>query len=382
MIHTLRNRVQTFIPSEWLNLVGLGSAVLFLVLYLLGQSGTRAVLGLVVLAGLHAAALVISRARHVSSTTQATNAFVPPAPPVHLLPMSDKLARSVTAIHDMTSQQIIGATEQSDMISRTHNLLDDVVNLSQQAQDQSRLLTVTARRTAETSESGQAAIQQAIQGMNQIRTQVSAIAGTILALAQFTQRIDDIITSVSEIAIQSNLLALNASIEAARAGTHGRGFAVVADEVRSLSQQSTTAAKQVRAILGEIQAGMKDTVRATEEGLKGVDAGVVVTQQAEALMIQLAESVAGSHKSVSEVHDITRQQASKLEEIAINIERVERIAQRCMTSAQTIEMTALDLSRLADEIRFGSAGIQQDADNHRKQHAGNADGDAEQDSAA
>ncbi|MBI5667728.1 MAG: hypothetical protein HZC41_06940 [Chloroflexi bacterium] len=381
MIYSLRNRLNV-IPTEWVNLIGLGAAVLFLSLYLLWPTGTGAVVGLAILAGIHAAALMVSRLRQLHGVSAAPLPVPLAVPPALLTSAAERLVRGVSAINEMTGQQIMGANEQGEVITRAHALLDELVALSQQAQDQARLLTVTARQTTETAENGQAAIQQAIQGMNQIRTQVSAIAGTILALAQFTQRIDDIITSVSEIAIQSNLLALNASIEAARAGVHGRGFAVVADEVRSLSQQSTTAARQVRAILGEIQAGMKDTVRATEEGLKGVDAGVAVTQEAEALMIQLAESVAGSHRSVSQVYDITRQQANTLEEIAINIERVDRIAQRSAGSAQAIERTALDISRLADEIRLGSAGVQQNADDYRKQYAGNADGDAEQDSAA
>lgn len=374
MIHTLRNRVRTLTPAERLNLLGAAAAIVLLVLHLTGLTGTRAALGLLLLAGIHAAALITSRARR--SGQPAAPAAVASSAPAATAPAAEKFTRSVAIINDMTSQQIIGASEQGEVVARTQTLLDEVLNLSQQAHDQTRLLTITARQTGETSESGQAAIQQAIQGMNQIRTQVSAIAGTILALAQFTQRIDDIISSVSEIAIQSNLLALNASIEAARAGTHGRGFAVVADEVRSLSQQSTTAAKQVRAILGEIQAGMKDTIRATEEGLKGVDSGVAVTQQAEGLMIQLAESVTGSNSAVSEVYNITRRQASTLEEIAIGIERLDRIAQRSAASAHAIEMTTLELSRLA------SAGVQQDADDNREQDPGHADSHAEQHSPA
>lgn len=383
MMRILRNRVNLSLP-EWANLLGLCLAFVLLGLYLLSPSAGLVVVALVLLAGFHAAALLIKRPSPVTEIKQAA-----PVQPLTLSEtdmdfsvLTDKLNQIVMTIQDMTGQQLLGTTEQSEVISRSHALLDDFLNLAEQAQNQSHQLTVSAKQTVETSENGQAAIHQAIQGMNQIRTQVSAIAGTILALAQFTQRIDDIITSVSEIAIQSNLLALNASIEAARAGIHGRGFAVVADEVRSLSQQSTTAARQVRAILGEIQAAMKDTVRATEEGLRGVDAGVAVTQEAESLMIQLAENVAGSHKSVTAVHDISRQQASMLEEIAISIERIERIAQRSMNSMHTIEMAAQELSRLSDDYRAGSAGVEQNADDHREDSAGNTDGDAEQDSAA
>lgn len=383
MMRILRNRTN-FTPSEWANVLGLCSAVILLGLYVLTSSGLLAVFALVLLAGCHAAALFLKRLPRLAAIEQAAPGALVYQPETEASPLTltEKLSQIVSTIQDMTSQQLLGTSEQGEVISRTHTLLDNFLNLAEQAQNQTHQLTQTARQTVETSESGQAAIHQAIQGMNQIRTQVSAIAGTILALAQFTQRIDDIITSVSEIAIQSNLLALNASIEAARAGIHGRGFAVVADEVRSLSQQSTTAAKQVRAILGEIQAAMKDTVRATEEGLKGVDAGVAVTQEAESLMIQLADSVAGSRKAVSAVHDISRQQANTLEEIAIGIERIERIAQRSLTSAHTIEMAALELSRLSDDNRSDSTGVKQNTDDNGEDRAGDADGDSEQDGTA
>lgn len=351
MMDTLRQRF-VLSPADWANAAGLAIALLFGLLVLLWPT-VSALVGLALVAICHATALWLRAPR---SAVPAAPAAAIPAKPATDSTVVDKLGQAVATLHDMTSQQILGATEQSEVIERTHTLLDDFAAQAQQAQDQARHLSASAKAAVATSVSGQSAIQQAILGMNQIRTQVSAIAGTILALAQFTQRIDDIITSVSEIAIQSNLLALNASIEAARAGTHGRGFAVVADEVRSLSQQSTQAAKQVRAILGEIQAAMKDTVRATEEGLKGVDAGVAVTQQAEALIAQLADSVGGSHQSASEVYDITRQQVSTLEEVAIGVERVERIAQLGMTSAHTVELTAHELGRLAEELR--STGVQ------------------------
>ncbi|PJF39072.1 MAG: hypothetical protein CUN54_09510, partial [Phototrophicales bacterium] len=183
----------------------------------------------------------------------------------------DGLVRSVQAINEATQQQSSSAGEQSDVISVTNQLLDDFLKLSERISEQALNVTKTAQATAEISGQGQEAIAQAIVGMDDLREQVAAIGKTIVTLAELTRKIDEIITSVSEIATQSNLLALNASIEAARAGVHGRGFAVVADEVRSLAQQSTQAAGQVRAILAEIQNAMKDTIRATEVGMDGVN---------------------------------------------------------------------------------------------------------------
>jgi methyl-accepting chemotaxis protein len=278
----------------------------------------------------------------------------------------EDLLRAVQSINEMTTQQSSGTAEQTDLIVQTNALLDNFHNLSEQIRTQGRAITLMAKQNAEVSQQGQAAIQEAIQGMREIRAQVTDIADTIVKLAKLTQRIDEIITSVSEIATQSNLLALNASIEAARAGAQGRGFAVVADEVRSLSKQSTQAAQQVRTILVEIQRAMKETVQATKIGLDDVDAGVSMTQQVDAIMAQLAESVVQSHKAVDGIYAAIRQQADDLEQITVSMERIDRINWQNMMSIRMAETVAHNLTRLAAELQNGSADIHQNADDHRE----------------
>jgi methyl-accepting chemotaxis protein len=264
---------------------------------------------------------------------------------------ADGLVRATQAINQVTSQQATGAAEQAQAISQTNDLLDNFLKLSDQIREQARSVTLMAGNTAEFSQKGRTAIGQAIAGMNEIRTQVTAIAQTIIKLGQLTRRIDEIILSVSEIATQSNLLALNASIEAARAGTQGRGFAVVADEVRSLSQQSTSAAKQVRGILSEIQRAMRDTIEATQVGTQGVDAGVTLTQEANEVMVHLSSSVSESYRSVKAIYDVIRQQMEDLEQIAIGMERIERITQQNVTSTRMVETVSTNLTRLSAELQ-------------------------------
>jgi methyl-accepting chemotaxis protein len=383
----LRQRIQLWTTPDWVSILSLLFGLLILVIYLFQPGSLLPLLGLIVVAVGHLARLVLPRAT---------------PPPTKVLPFAlgsdhiaeqlsqtaEKLSQAVHSIGPIMAHQATGAREQADLIARVNQLLGDFINLSQYVQDQARALTGIAKQAADGSTSGQAAIHQAIEGMNEIRQHVSVIANTILALAQFTQRIDEIITSVSEIATQSNLLALNASIEAARAGVHGRGFAVVADEVRSLSQQSTQAAKQVRMILGEIQTAMKDTIHATEEGLQGVEAGVNMTQQADTAMVQLADNVNTSHRAVNRVYEIVREQANNLEEIAIAVERVERITQQNLESMRTIETVALELTRLAEDMQLSvqvssSPGSVQQNDNHEgKQDAGQTNRHPQQQGAA
>lgn len=264
---------------------------------------------------------------------------------------ADGLVRAVQAINDVISQQSSGANEQVDVIKLTNNMMDTFLKSSEQISGQAHAMTLTADETAGISKEGQTAITQAIQGMDQIRSQVSNIGMTIVTLAQLTKRIDEIITSVTEIATQSNLLALNASIEAARAGVHGRGFAVVADEVRSLSQQSTNAATQVRAILAEIQSAVRQTINATEIGMQGVDAGVSMTQQADRIMVQLTKNVTDSTEAVRAIYDVIRQQGEGLEEIAISMDRIDRITQQNLTSTKMVSTVLTNLTRLADDLQ-------------------------------
>ncbi|MBC7871974.1 MAG: hypothetical protein H7Y09_14105 [Chitinophagaceae bacterium] len=264
---------------------------------------------------------------------------------------ADGLVRTSQAINEVTSQQSVAASEQADVIHMTNQMMEEFLEMSGRVSDQARAMTQTAGQVAEISGNGQVAIQQAIHGMSQIRREVNAIGTTITRLAQLTRRIDEIITSVSEVATQSNLLALNASIEAARAGKQGRGFAVVADEVRSLAQQSSGAARQVRSILAEIQSAVKETIGAIEIGMQGVDAGLTMTQQADRVMVQLGESVTASNKAVRSIYEVIRQQADGLEGIAINMERISRINQQNLASTRLFETVTTNLNRLADELQ-------------------------------
>jgi methyl-accepting chemotaxis protein len=262
----------------------------------------------------------------------------------------DGLVLASQAINEVTSTQAESAREQAEMIKLANARLDDFLMLTERITAQAQQVMQVANHAATMSESGQSAISATITTMDDIRTQVNAIGLTIKSLAELTQRIDDIIDSVSEIATQSNLLALNASIEAARAGAHGRGFAVVADEVRTLASQSTQSAEQVRAILGEIQTAIKQTIIATQIGMQNVEQGRARTQIAQEVMLQLLSSVSNARNAVQEIASVLKQQSEGLEEIAMSIDRVQRISQQSLDSTRTVEMVSGNLSRLANDL--------------------------------
>ena len=333
------------------------------------------VLGLSALIFGQIAAITLLAAKHATSAVDHTAMPTTQSDELGLIAMqlrvtSDGLTRATEAINDVTIQLSSGAVEQADAISLTNDRLDTFLELSQQILEQARSVTLMAGQTAEFSARGQEAIANAIDGMADIRVQVTQIAETILKLGELTQRIDEIIMSVSEIATQSNLLALNASIEAARAGVHGRGFAVVAEEVRSLSQQSTTASAQVRTILGEIQHAMRETVEATQVGMQGVDSGVTMTREADDIMQTLSSSVKESFESVKSIYDVIRRQMDDLEEIAITMERIERITRQNLASTRMVETVSMNLNHLSGELQTAvgqSSGIDEDAEENREE---------------
>lgn len=269
---------------------------------------------------------------------------------------TDGMVKASQAIKEVAAQQSTGALEQVDVIHTTNTKVEDFLELAQQVMEETSDMTRTAQDAADIARSGQQALDRVLTGMSQISAQVATIGQKIVQLAQLARRIDEIITSVSEIATQSNLLALNASIEAARAGTHGRGFAVVADEVRSLSHQSTTAAQQIRAILGEIQAAVKQTVDATEGGVNLVEDGVVSTRSAHQVMSRLAANVIQSYDTIKNISGAIRQQADTMEQISISMSRIEQITQQNLVSTRVVDRISANLTQLSDDLQQTVSG--------------------------
>ena len=260
------------------------------------------------------------------------------------------IAASATEIMSATSQQATRAAEQSAAISQTSTTIDEVKTIVDQSYGKAQAVAEQARHTRDVSQAGQQAVSNTMESMDQINRKVEGIAENILALSEQTQQIGEIIATVNDIAAQSNLLALNASVEAARAGEHGKGFAVVAIEVRNLAEQSKQATAQVKAILNEIQRATNATVMATEEGTKGVDAGVHLTSQAGETIRQLATSIAESANAAQQIVASAQQQTTGIEQIALAAENINQATIQNLASTRQAEGAAQDLSGVAREL--------------------------------
>lgn len=263
---------------------------------------------------------------------------------------ANNLGSASAEILAATTQQASGASEQSAAISQTTTTVDEVKIIAEQASLRAQEVANAAQRTVEVSRGGQRAVQDTIDSMGQIKSQVEGIAENILALSEQTQQIGEIIATVNDIASQSNILALNASIEAARAGEYGKGFAVVAVEVRNLAEQSKQATAQVKAILSEIQRATNATVMATEEGTKSVDEGVQRAARARQSIEQLSGVINESAQAAMQVVAGARQQVSGIEQIALAMQNINQATVQNLASTRQAETSAQNLNALAHNL--------------------------------
>lgn len=306
---------------------------------------------LVVAVGVGLSGFLPDRPTATPASTPTASVYTPNEIDTRIDVAVDSMVQAAQAINQVVHQQNNSATEQAQIISQMNNRMDGFLDQSDQIKTRSRQVTETTEQTLAMSAEGAQALRGAINGLDGVQEQVVGIAETIVTLAHLTRRVDQIISSVTEIATQSNLLALNASIEAARAGPQGRGFAVVADEVRSLSQQSSAAAAQVREILAEIQQAVEETRQATETGMNGVADGMRRTQQADDAIQALQAAVSDATAAMRDISAVITDQADGLEDIGINMDRIDRITQGNLQSMQSVQTVSINLGRLADDLR-------------------------------
>jgi methyl-accepting chemotaxis protein len=186
--------------------------------------------------------------------------------------------------------------------------------------------------------------------MEKLAEQVKAIAHSITELSERTLQIGDIIATVKDLAEQSNLLALNASIEAAKAGEHGRGFAVVAMEMRNLAEQSKVAAGEVRAILSEVQKGTRTAVAATEEGSKRAISAIELARGAGGAITGLADVIRDSSLAARQIANNTRQQTIGVEQIVSAITELSAAMSDALEGTKRIEKVAGNLTTVSRHL--------------------------------
>ena len=263
----------------------------------------------------------------------------------------NRLAGTTAEILASTTEQVAGAQEQGSAVAETVSTVEELAQMSDEAAGRARAVSESARHSEEVGRNGQRSVGEAISAMSTVREQVESIASRILALAEQAQAIGDIITTVNDISEQTHMLALNASIEASRAGEHGRGFAVVAAEVKALADQSKKATAQVRQILGQIQKATQGAVMTTEDGTKSVATATRVVTQAGATIQALGDQLAQASLTAAQIAASSSQQATGISQIRQAMRDVSQATQQSLTSTRQTERAVQELNAMGQKLK-------------------------------
>lgn len=265
--------------------------------------------------------------------------------------IASQLASSAEELHSTTSSQASGAQEQSAAVAETTSIVEQVVQTSQQAAERAQQVSDMARESVEVGASGQTALGKATVTMANAREQANRVATSILSLAEQAQSIGEIITSVDDIAEQSNLLALNAALEAAHAGDRGRGFVIVATEMKSLAEQSKAATVQIRRLLGAIQKQSNDAVLMTEASTRGLGDASTAAEDVGVALRTLAEAVSNASQAVAQIAASARQQSGGLQQINQAMRDVAAVANQNLATTRQVGQAARDLTTLGTTLK-------------------------------
>jgi methyl-accepting chemotaxis protein len=263
---------------------------------------------------------------------------------------SQQINAGAAEILAAVSQHTATASEQSAAITATTSTVEEVRAASEQTARKAGEVADSARVSVEVSDRGIQAVAAIAGSMTEIGSRVEAIAQDILALSEQSQQIGEIITTVNDLADQSNILALNAGIEAAKAGEHGRGFAVVATEVRNLAEQSKQATGQVRSILGDIQQATAGAVLAIEQGTKVVEEGQGLSTRAGEVIGSLAGTIREAAHAAQQIAASAHQQSVGMDQVAQAMSDLTQSMTQFVAGARQSQEAAESLSELAQQL--------------------------------
>jgi methyl-accepting chemotaxis protein len=186
--------------------------------------------------------------------------------------------------------------------------------------------------------------------MNRIAERVNATSRTVESLGARSDQIGAIVGTIEDIADQTNLLALNAAIEAARAGEQGRGFAVVADEVRALAERTTKATREISEMIKAIQSETKGAVGAMEEGVREVQQGTEEAAKSGSALQEILDHINAVSLQVNQIATAAEEQTATISEITNNINQISDIVQRSAQGSQDSSLAAAQLASLSDDL--------------------------------
>ncbi|MDH4427319.1 MAG: methyl-accepting chemotaxis protein [Acidovorax sp.] len=257
-----------------------------------------------------------------------------------------------TADVDATSTELLAASnEQLHEIRETGKSVLDMAGRINEVSAQAQESATVARQSLQAAESGLQAVQNAIGGMNSIRDQIQETSKRIKRLGESSQEIGEITELISDITEQTNVLALNAAIQAASAGEAGRGFSVVAEEVQRLAERSADATRQIAALVKAIQTDTQDAIGAMERSTQGVVEGAKLSDNAGTALTEIDRVSRQVADLIEQISNAASREAGLANVVADNIQHIFAVTEQTGEGTRATANQVRELSRMAEELR-------------------------------
>jgi methyl-accepting chemotaxis protein len=271
--------------------------------------------------------------------------------------LSDQIGSAVGQVQSSSSelqaaanQQATGAKEQATAMAEINTTISELLATSRQIAESAQRVALNAEQTASSARSGHGTVDLTHESIAGIRRQVDQIVSHMLELGKKSQEIGAVLDIVSELAEQTNILAINATIEAAGAGDAGKRFAIVAEEIRKLADRVGGSTKEVRTLIEDVRSAVNTTVMATETGSKAVDAGTRQFGDVASTFKQIADLVTTTTDAAREIELSTKQQATAVEQVNSAIANVTQASVETETSAGQTLQTVSQMAALSKNL--------------------------------
>lgn len=261
-----------------------------------------------------------------------------------------RLTTAANQLNSLSSQTLEAASQQSHQVNSIHDTMNNIAQQVDDITNRTSEATQIAQSTDVESSNGKQVVEQGIAATEQLDKDISSATQTVADLEKHAESIGGVLDVIQGIAEQTNLLALNAAIEAARAGEQGRGFAVVADEVRTLASRTQDSTQEIQKIIEAFQNGTKTAVNGMQHGSLQVKRVVDFTQQLDGALSSIASSVSRMHEMNVKITDTTEQHAQMSDNVTQSINSVATLSTQVSNDAHQLNNTGQEISELSNQL--------------------------------